>query len=139
MMHTALRHLQALPTGQHIGFVALPTYLRKHPAFTPYFKDSRTVSAKESTFVAYATALPERTCVLAFAANARHVHSSPNAGDHAASFKIRVGGKSMRALLDTGATCSCITKQAVDTMGLTASGSSGQSSEIVTSPVIHGS
>jgi hypothetical protein len=63
--HTALRHVHALPPSQHIVFVALPIYLQKRPAFTPYSKDGRTVSAKESTFVAYATSLPEHTFVLA--------------------------------------------------------------------------
>jgi hypothetical protein len=103
--HTPLRHVHAFPTSPHIVFVALPIYLQEHPAFTPYLKDGYTVPAKEYAVVAYAIALPEHTCVFAFAANAQHVHSSLNAGDHAASFQIRVGGKSLRALFYT--CCSC--------------------------------
>jgi hypothetical protein len=46
-------------------------------------------------------------CLMVFNTATKHVHAS-RSGRHAASFDIRVGGSSRRALFDMGATCSRI-------------------------------
>lgn len=117
--HTALRHASTLSLGPHTCFVAMPPELRRHRAFTPWLAAGTTVS--RSTVVDHpsprGSGLPDPSYVMAFVANATHVHSELTDGGHAASFNIRIGGRTVRALFDTGATCSCLSKSAVQALG----------------------
>jgi hypothetical protein len=57
--------------------------------------------------------------VLCFGSNNRQVHSEGIEGQHAASCSIRVGGKMLVALFDTGATCSLMHADTARSLGLT--------------------
>ena len=107
--HAMLRHVQEVNMGSHCVTVVAPPALRRHKGFTPWLVAGKTVAPP-------APSAGERTatvCALAFVAKARHVHSA-----HFATFDVRVGGKHVRVLVDTGATCSCIGKEFARSLGL---------------------
>ena len=115
--HTALRHVHEINLGSHKLFVALPPAMRKHPAFTKFLRHGETVTRSDTAYSLHKREhRVEDSTVMVFSSAAREVHT--NSSLHAASFKIRVGGKSVRALFDTGASCSCIHVEAVQQMGL---------------------
>ena len=123
--HTALRHMLAVDFGEHTCYVALSPEMRRDRAFTPWLRDGTTVRRDAKMEAApwrmnLAPRCPPASAhVLAFCTPRRHVHcQDATAARHAASFAVRVGGKSVTALVDTGATCSCISKQAALSMGL---------------------
>ena len=100
--HAAVRHAVSLPSDEHSIFVAIPLKLRKDKAFTPWLNKGITLDrARQSQ------AVKTEMCLMVFNTSTKHVHAS-QAGRHAASFDVRVGGSSRRGLFDTGATCSCI-------------------------------
>jgi hypothetical protein len=57
-------------------------------------------------------------CVLCFTSSNRQVHSEGIQGQHAASFPIRVDGKMLVALFDTGATCLLMHADTARSLGL---------------------
>ena len=119
--HTAVRHMASLPSSPHTVYIAMPPKLRKARAFTPWFRHGRTVGPRDTRIIDLSTPDKrlQRSTVLAFASKNRHVHSAPGPGPHhQASFGVRVGGKAITALFDTGATCCCMHKQAAESMGL---------------------
>jgi hypothetical protein len=76
--------------------------LRKDRAFTPWLNKRITLERTKQF-----NATCAEMCLMVYNTSTKHVHAS-RSGRHAASFDIRVGGSSCRALFDTGATCSCI-------------------------------
>jgi hypothetical protein len=124
--HTALRHLRALPLSRHSVFVAMPFAMRKHPAFSPWLRDGVTISRntpvvdQRSPYAADALsgARASSSCLMVFSTKYRNVHSASDAAHHTASFQVRVGGQSVRALFDTGASCCCIHKQLAMSLAL---------------------
>jgi hypothetical protein len=101
--HTAIRHLSRLPLGESTVYLTLPFSLRKNRAFTPWLCNGRTIRRGVPL---QASLMTPRACVMAFNAQQHHIHSAVSNSLHAASFDIRVGGMTVRALFDTGATCS---------------------------------
>ena len=143
--HTALRHVHELESygkenKSHSIHVIIPLHLRKHRGFTPWLVNAttkqrgndlskkienqlQTVGTKVQQKV---TALRKTQCLLEFHKDTVqtlkepipiHAQSSHEA-QHYASFDVRVGGMNKRTLMDTGATCSCITVKMVKSLGL---------------------
>jgi hypothetical protein len=108
--HAAIRHLSALPRSQHTVFVALPLAQLKHPAFTPYFQYASTKDRAAKVLLA-SKDIKVPLCIMAASSNKQHVHTGDPVFEHAASFHVRLGGKTTNALADTGATVSCITER----------------------------
>ncbi len=115
LAHTALRHLRALPLYAHAVHVLMPPELHRHPAFQPWFQGSRVVS---TSYAAHdRTDSPRHGVYRVFQSCEQHL-SQPSGPQHAASFDIRLGGRAVRALFDTGATCSCDTRELVRSLGM---------------------
>ena len=107
--HTALRHLEEIEScGNNIQLI-IDHNLRTNRGFTPWLRNGHTkyrgCTAKQPLYKGV-PGLPSRVCVLNFSLHARHVHAGP-----IATFDIRVGGLTQRALFDSGATCCCISQQ----------------------------
>lgn len=97
LAHAAVRHMQRIALHEHSVYVCVSPAQRKHPAFTPWLRDCKTQSRQ---------ARKQAPIVMRLQAQQRHVHSESGTAPHAASFDLRVGGRSCRALIDTGATLS---------------------------------
>jgi hypothetical protein len=115
--HTALRHLHSIDSREHSVLLMLPLTLRKHRAFTPWLTHGKTqskvVRAKQSS-----GGNKENVSILEMQNKAKHVHSSRDSTAHFASFDMRVAGSQVRTLLDTGATCSCVSAKFASKLGL---------------------
>ena len=125
---------------RHSVHVILPLRLRKHRGFTPWLVNGttkksgiglshnledqvETVGTKSQRTVA---TLGNIQCLLEFhtdtVKNTKEpipIHAqSLDRVNHFASFDVRIGGMMKRTLMDTGATCSCITINMVRSLGL---------------------
>jgi hypothetical protein len=92
-----------------------------HRAFQPWLRDAKTLSQQTQimTDVTFGSEIrKEDARVLCFTSSNRQVHSEGIQGQHAASFPIRVGGKMLVALFDTGATCSLMHADTARSLGL---------------------
>jgi RNase H-like domain found in reverse transcriptase/Reverse transcriptase (RNA-dependent DNA polymerase)/Integrase zinc binding domain/gag-polyprotein putative aspartyl protease len=118
--HTALRHLHDIDTGEHSVLLILPMSLRKHKAFTPWLCNGKTQCRLGRTNASDIESNGRRVsaCVLEMRNLSRHVHSRRNDHAHFASFDMRVAGAQVRTLLDTGATCSCVSSRFATRLGL---------------------
>ena len=115
--HAAVRHLSSIQYNTHTVNVLMSPALRKHPAFTPWLCTAKTIP--NSDVNGWLPHQAKSFYTLQFVAKARHVHNLPTKhGTHHASFDIRVGGASVRALFDTGANCSCLSDSFAKTLGL---------------------
>ena len=124
--HAAVQHLSELPCSPHTVYVAMPIAQRSDPAFRPWLRSGVTVNAAAQVHVVsrgqpcpyqYETRC-EQSVVLAFAGTNQRIHTSPHKHEHAASFPIRVGGKAVHALFDSGATCSIMQQSFARALGL---------------------
>ena len=117
--HAALRHAHEVLASQYPLFVALPLELRKHPGFTPWLTSAVTyVRGKSSApYLKEITGTGRSICVLQLNLAEQHVHAAADTA-HFASFDIRVAGAMTRTLIDTGATCSCVTKPFLQRLGI---------------------
>ena len=113
--HAAVRHMQEIDQGEHSITVVMSPEIRKHKGLTPWFQSGVAVPPPPPPAGQQA-----QVCALRFVAKARHVHGGPgrSAQSHFASFDLRVGGLQVRALVDTGATCSCMSKEFAGKLGL---------------------
>ena len=110
--HTAVRHLGEIQLNSHSVNVIMSPTLRQHPAFSPWLCNGRELYSRNG-------ALTPRVCTLRFGAKARHVQNNTDEhGRHHASFDVRVGGGSVRALFDTGANCSCLSHDFAKSLGV---------------------
>ena len=118
--HTAVRHVQEVETQQHSILLMLPMELRKHRAFTPWLCGGKTQFKARRADVAQGTNRAQRqaVCVLEMRNFSKHVHSRRDDHTHFASFDMRVAGAQVRTLLDTGATCSCVSSRFATRLGL---------------------
>ena len=90
--HTAVRHLAEIQLNSHSVNVMISPALRKHPAFSPWLCNGRELYNR--------TPGAPMVCTLKFGVQARHVQDNADKyGRHHASFDVRVGGGSVRALL----------------------------------------
>ena len=87
----------------------MPSSLRKNKGFSPW-----SVKAHEPKQV------DNQMCLLDFMAAVRHVHRISST-QHFTSLDVRIAGRMVRALLDSGATCSCLSQVLVQSCGLQAS------------------
>jgi hypothetical protein len=108
--HTAVRHLSSVNLLGHSICLAMPYHIRTDRGFTPWLRDGTTLSRECHTThsMPNSSVRSETSILLVFATGARHVHSDISTAQHAASFNIRVRGSQIRALFDTGVTCSCM-------------------------------
>jgi hypothetical protein len=108
--HTAVPHLSHVNLLGHSIFLAMPYHIRTDRGFTPWLRDGTTLSCECRTThsMPNTSVKSAKSILLVFATGARHVHSDMSTAQHAASYNIRVGGSQIRALFDTGATCSCM-------------------------------
>jgi hypothetical protein len=98
----------------------MPYHLHTDRGFTPWLRDGTTISRDCHTThsMPNSSVWSTKSVVLVFATGARHVHSNINTAQHAASFNIRVGRSQIRALFDTGASCSCMSASTARHLGL---------------------
>lgn len=108
--HTAIRHLHEVNRQGHALLVTLPLALRKNRGFTPWLIDGRTVRAQPHQASAGAV------CTLRFV-GVTHAQAPPDLA-HFASFDLRVAGLMLRVLVDSGATCSCVSRAFASKCGL---------------------
>jgi predicted aspartyl protease len=109
--HTAVRHLGEIQLNSHSVNVMISPALRKHPAFSPWLCNGRELYNR--------TPGAPMVCTLKFGVQARHVQDNADKyGRHHASFDVRVGGGSVRALFDTGANCSCLSRGFAKSLGI---------------------
>jgi hypothetical protein len=94
--------------------------LRKNRAFTPWLCSGKTQLKLKRGIIEPGSNRQHtvNACVLELRNTARHVHSRKEEHTHFASFDMRVAGAQVRALLDTGATCSCVSSQYATRLGL---------------------
>ena len=109
--HSAVRHMQAVDHSKFVLSLVMPQALRVNKGFTPWLSEG----CAPRKLCADTTLIPNDCCALNFVASAQHVHST---AAHFTSFDVRVAGKTVRALLDSGATCSCISSQFSNSVGL---------------------
>jgi hypothetical protein len=110
--HTAVRHLGEIQLNSHSVNVIMSSALRQHPAFSPWLCNGRELYN-------HSGALTPLVCTLKFGVKARHVQDNTDKhGRHHASFDVRVGGGSVRALFDTGANCSCLSHDFAKSLGV---------------------
>ena len=111
--HTAVRHLHQMDHNGHGVTVVMPMKLRTHKGLTPWFASGVKVAPPPLNIDA------GQVCALKLEAKSRHVHTAgaKPIKDHFASFDLRVGGLQVRALVDTGASCSCMTKSFAQRLG----------------------
>ena len=118
--HTALRHAHEIDTQQHSIHLLLPMTLRKNRAFTPWLCNGKTQLKLQRGIIDSGSNRQHtvNACVLELRNTVRHVHSRKEEHTHFASFDMRVAGAQVRTLLDTGATCSCVSSQYATRLGL---------------------
>ena len=106
--HTAVRHAHEVNLGNYALTLNIPDKLRrKNSGFGPWLHSavSHKILAHDKT---------HQVAAMKFVASAQHVHDTTS---HFSTLDIRLGGKTVRALLDSGATCSCISEQFVTQIG----------------------
>ena len=111
--HCAVRHIAEVNQLHHLLKLKVPASIRSSKSFTPWL-----ANAREHKQV-------DQVCVLDFSCAAKHVHHTSPAVAHFTSFDVRVGGRTVRALLDSGATCSCLSQSFIQSCGLQASSLTG--------------
>jgi RNase H-like domain found in reverse transcriptase/Reverse transcriptase (RNA-dependent DNA polymerase)/Integrase zinc binding domain/gag-polyprotein putative aspartyl protease len=118
--HTAVRHMHDIDTREHSVLLMLPAALRKHRAFTPWLSHGKTQGKATSVRHSSGSKCLHKvnTFILEMQNKVKHVHSSKNSSAHFASFDMRVAGSQVRTLLDTGATCSCLSSRFASRLGL---------------------
>ena len=107
--HAALRHVHELDQGSFSVTVLMTQELRKHRGFTGWLPNAKATPPPPPA----AGQRSQSVCALKFEAKAKHVHNL-----HFASFDLRVGGLQVRALIDTGANCSCMSAKYAKQLGL---------------------
>ena len=101
--HTALRHAHEVDLGNYKLDIQLPEKLRrKGSGFGPWLRRAATARIVSGDTPA------NQVAALSFVASTQHVHSPQG---HFTTLELRIGGKQVRALLDSGATCSCMSNQ----------------------------
>jgi hypothetical protein len=118
--HTAVWHLSSVNLLGHSIFLTMPYHIRTDRGFTTWLRDGTTLSRALGIThsMPNSSVKSAKSILLVFATGARHVHSDISTAQHAASFNIRVGGSHIRALFDTGATCSCMFASTARRLGL---------------------
>jgi RNase H-like domain found in reverse transcriptase/Reverse transcriptase (RNA-dependent DNA polymerase)/gag-polyprotein putative aspartyl protease len=118
--HTVIRHLQEVQTGDHVVTLMLPLDIRKHRAFTPWLVNGKTQARlrRMKMHQNLGKELPSSVCILEISNPVKHVHSQGGSSPHFASFDMRVAGSQIRTLLDTGATCTCMSSRFAKKLGL---------------------
>ena len=101
-----MRHAQQLDQNGHTLTVHVPSeYTYKKKGFSPWLSKASRMKTIENDQVA-ALFLPQ----------AEQVHAASHS-KHFTTLDIRVGGLSIRALLDSGATCSCMSQHFASQLG----------------------
>jgi hypothetical protein len=123
--HVALRHATELVTPEFKINVLLSSENRRDKAFTPWLADAKTTNRVRTVSLHGITHSMNSLQILS---TVRHASNSnfPNTEDkisdestsHYASFDMRVAGMMERTLLDSGATCSCISSAFATRMGM---------------------
>ena len=96
----------------------MPLEMRTNRGFTPWLANAKTeIRNSKIPLTDYGLEKPDKSvCVLQFSASMSHVHSEEHV--HHASFDIRIGGKIVRTLLDSGGSCSCISRKLATQLNL---------------------
>ena len=127
--HSVLRKAHELiKSTAHQLYVILPLALRKHKGFTPWLQFSKTQFRDKSNFRNIPKCcenIPllhiEKPCILLLQSSVsvplKHIAATKNSLHHA-SFDFRISGAMERTLVDSGATCCCISETFVKTMQL---------------------
>ena len=127
--HSALRKAHELiKSSVHQVYVILPLSVRKHKGFTPWLQFSKTQFRGNQKFQDIPKCcenIPlnhlQKPCILllqnSVSVPLKHVAAAKQSLHHA-SFDFRISGAMERTLVDTGATCCCISESFVKSMQL---------------------
>lgn len=113
--HAAVRHAHDLCKSGVDVTLLIPKELLRHKAFTPWFADARVHQPVTVSWLRHEVSETECWVVHLKHKQAAHVHAAGAA--HHATFDLRVAGLLSRVLLDTGATCSCVSLSLVQRAG----------------------
>ena len=131
--HTALRHAHDISDSEHKIYLTMPVSLRNHRGFTPWLAYARPIhrDTKVRNLVPvevqqqvnalhiqnYTNLDKKEHCVLQLRVKGDVIGTHPSHVEaqatnlHYASFDFRIAGKIQRTLVDSGATCSCMSEQ----------------------------
>ena len=105
--HAALRHAHDVDLNGYALTIEMPeAYGQKKAGFGPWLAKA---SGQKT--------LPEKKVAVLFVASTQQIHQISET-NHSTTLDMRIGGENVRVLLDTGATCSCMSESFATRVGL---------------------